>query len=384
VDHRASVAAVRALAAGPDAFFAALDGSERQDADAFAAFLTWHKLLDWVAPALTSERGAAYASAAFRAQLLEHRELRHAHNETLLRASQELRAGFAAAGIGCLFLKGLHFAQRFYGDFDRRHQGDVDVLVRSADFEAALGVLAQLGFDTATNLDDGKPVAERVREIRGPRPEKAPHAVTVRRGVVRLDLHWCLDSRSHASVDEAGLWSRRQRFTLAGQEFETLGDDDALAFLLVSLCGDLRRGACRAKHFLDLYLILRERDRVVDWERFCAEQRARGLLRPCINALALFFNLWGCAPELPGAAACVERRLRLVDVRDGAEALALVERPRGNPENRVWFRRVHPRSRWRFWLWRLTRDLPHTLARATGARDFRLSEATVPDRSPGA
>jgi hypothetical protein len=35
---------------------------------------------------------------------------------------------------------------------------------------------------------------------------------------------------------------------------------------------------------------------------------------------------------------------------------------------------VHPRSRWRFLAWRLTRDLPHSLARLAQARPFPLSE----------
>ncbi len=374
MDHRASVRVVRALAASPDACFAALERAPDYDAEAFAAFLSYHKLLDWVAPVLASERARPWVSAGFLARLIEHPTLRRAHNEALLRASEEIRAAFAAADIDCLFLKGLYFAQRFYGDVNRRHQGDIDVLVRSAHLEAALEVLAQLEFDVTTNLDDGKPVAERLREIRGPVPEKAPHAVSVRRGVVRLDLHWCLDTRSLARADEAGLWSRRRRFTLAGCEFETLGDEDTLAFLLVSLCGDLRRGACRAKHFLDLYLILRELDPTLDWEGFCERMRERGWLPLGINVLAVFLNLWGCADELPGVVASVELRLRQVELRDGAEALALMERPRGNRENRVWYRRVHPRSRWRFQAWRLTRDLPHTLARLAQARAFPLSE----------
>ena len=374
MDHRASIRAVRALADGPDAYYAALARAPGFDPDGFAAFLGHHKLLDWVAPELVSERGEPFVTPAFREQLLAHQKLRRAHNETLLLASEEVRAELAAAGIESLFLKGLYFAQRFHGDVNRRHQVDIDLLVRSAAFEAALSELARLGFDVTLNLDDGKPMAERVREIRGPTRARAPHAVTVRRGAVRLDLHWCLDSRSVARVDEAQLWSRRRRHALLGREFETLGDEDALGFLLVSLCGDLRRGACRAKHFLDLYLMLRELDPLVRWDDFCQRQRELGVLTVAINVLAVFLNLWGCASELPGVTATVTRRLRMVELRDGAEALALLERPRGNPENRVWYRRVHPRSRWRFWIWRTTRDLPHTLARATRPRSFALSE----------
>ncbi len=374
MEHRASVRAVRALATGPETFLGALEREPDFDAGAFEAFLTQHKLLDWVAPALSSQRAERLIPASLRASLIAHQATRRAVNEELRHASEEILAALAARDLACLFLKGLYFGQRFYGDLNRRHQGDIDILVRSAHFEAALEPLAELGFDTATNLDDGKPVAERLRQIRGAGRAKAPHAVSVRRGAVRLDLHWCLDSRSVAHTDEQRLWAQRRPFVLAGCEFETLADEDTLAFLLASLCADLRRGACRAKHFLDLYLILRELDPAVNWESFFERQREQGVLTLAVNVLAVFFNLWGCAEEFPGIVRSLAPRLRRVVLRDGAEALALMERPRGNAENRLWFRRVHPRSHWRFWIWRLTRDLPHTLSRLQRPRRFSLSE----------
>ena len=373
MEHRASVRAVRALAGGPEAFFAALERTPDYDAGAFEQFLSDHKLLDWVAPALASERAKPLVPDAFREKLVDYQALRRAHNAELLRVSAEVCAALARAGLGCLYLKGLYFGQRFYGDPNRRHQGDIDVLVRAAQFEAALEVLARLGFDVTTNLDDGKPVAERLREIRGRSRAKAPHAVTVRRGVARIDLHWCLDSRSVERVDEGQLWTQRRRFSLSGIEFETLCDEHTLAFLLASLCGDLRRGACKEKHFLDLYLMLRELDSVVGWEDFCERQRREGVLALAINVLAVFLSLWDCAAELPGVVGAVAPRLRVVELRDAAEALALMERPRGSLENRIWFRRVHPRSRWRSWVWRLSRDLPHTLERLKPSRGFPLS-----------
>ena len=374
MEHRASVRAVRALAAGPAAFVSALERAPDYDAEAFEAFLTHHNLLDWVAPVLASDRAKPLIPTAFREKLIEYQPTRRARNDELLRVSAEIRSALAEAGFGSLFLKGLYFGQRFYGDVNRRYQGDIDVLVRSAHFEAALQELARLGFDVTTNVDDGKPMAERLREIRGRAPAKAPHAVTVRRGATRLDLHWCLDSRSVQRMDEELLWRQRRRFSLSGHEFETLCDEHTLAFLLVSICGDLRRGACRAKHFLDLYLMLRELDPDVSWEDFCERRREQGMLELSVNVLAVFFSLWGCAAELPRVVAAVTPRLRLVELRDAAEALALMERPRGSAENRAWFRRVHPRSRPRFWAWRLTRDLPHTLTRLKRSRGFSLSE----------
>ena len=78
----------------------------------------------------------------------------------------------------------------------------------------------------------------------------------------------------------------------------------------------------------------------MDWESFCARQREQGVLKVSINVLAVFFALWGCAAEFPGATRALGRRLRMVELRDVEEALALMERPRGSAENR---RLVPPR-----------------------------------------
>ena len=120
--------------------------------------------------------------------------------------------------------------------------------------------------------------------------------------------------------------------------------------------------------------MLRALEPHMNWEGFCERQREQGVLKVSINVLAVFFALWGCAAELPGAARALGRRLRLVELRDAEEALLLMERPRGSLENRVWFRRVYPRSAPRYWAWRLTRDLPHTLARLQSSRAFALPE----------
>ena len=369
------MAVVRALAAGPDAFLSALERAPDYAPAAFEAFLNHHRLLDWVAPVLSSDRAKPRVPDAFRQRLLGYRAARLARNQELLRESVEIRAALAGAGLDCLFLKGFHLGQRFYGDVNRRHQGDIDVLVRSRHLEAALDALGGLGFDVETNLDDGKPVAQRLREIRGSMPSKAPHAVTVSRGSVKLDLHWCLNSRCFDRVAEEPLWTARQRFQLSGCEFETLSDLHALEFQLISLCEDLRRGACREKHFLDLYLMLRALDPLVDWEDFCARQREQGVLKVCINVLAVFLTVWDCAAEFPGVVRSLGRRLRLVELHDAEEALALLERPRGSALNHLWFRRVYPRSRLRYWTWRLTRDLPYTLVRLQPSRGFALPES---------
>ena len=322
--------------ADADAFVSALERAPDYDAAAFESFLTHHQLLDWVAPALSSDRAEHLVPAGFRERLREYRAARLARNQELLRESVEVRSALADAGLGCLFLKGLYFGHRFYGDADRRHQGDVDVLVRSQPAGSRAG-RARRGSATtskpiSTTASPSRSGCARSGDGRPPRRRTRSRCAAA---TTKLDLHWCLNSRSSGRVAEESLWTARRRFQLSGHEFETLSDEDTLAFLLVSLCEDLRRGACRAKHFLDLYLMLRALDPQIDWERFCERQREQGVLKVSINVLAVFLALWGCAAEFPGAAGALGRRLRLVELRDAEEALALMERPRGSAENRA-------------------------------------------------
>ena len=181
---------------------------------------------------------------------------------------------------------------------------------------------------------------------------------------LKVDLHCRLKSRWFHGIDEEAAWAERRTFWLGGREFETLSDEHTLLLLIVSLCFDLRRGACRAKHFLDLYLVLRGLGQALNWERFLAKREQEGLLKVSLNVLAVFLTLWDCAEEFPELALAIEQRRRRVELRDARDALALVTRPRHSQENRVWFQRLCAGSPLAYWSWCLSLDLPHMLRRA--------------------
>jgi hypothetical protein len=364
VDYRTGVLAIRSLVEGEAAFLAALERSPDFDAEAFATFARAHNLREWLTPLVDNERVRSLLSAPFVAALEAERAAQPRRKQVLLELCGEIRTAFDAVEVPCLFLKGLYLGERFYGDVHRRHQYDVDVLVQPADFEAALNALGPLGFDVTT-ATSGKPVARRLRKIRTRSRERAPQTVTVRReDGLEVDLHCRLKSRWFHGVDEQAAWADRRTFWLGGHEFETLSDEHTLLFLIVSICFDLRRGACRAKHFLDLYLVLRALGQTLDWERFLASREQEGLLKVSVNVLAVFLTLWDCAEEFPELALAIEQRWRRVELRDAQDVLALVTRPRHNRENRVWFQRLCPGSPLAYWSWRLSLDLPHTLRHA--------------------
>ena len=117
----------------------------------------------------------------------------------------------AAGGVSCLFLKGLLFAERYYGDPERRHQKDLDVLVPDAQLERSLEILGGCGFDVTVDLESDTPMDARLRRIRHPGRRRVPHAVSIGRDGITLDLHWCLRSRGLSSRDEAAIWPAKVR-----------------------------------------------------------------------------------------------------------------------------------------------------------------------------
>jgi hypothetical protein len=323
------------VAGGERAFAAALEDAADFDARVFAEFIVHHKLLPWLATVGTGERPARLLPAGLVAQLRETRAEQPRVCQRLLSESRAVDAALAGAGVEHLFIKGLFLGQRLYGDSSRRHQFDVDVLVRPADFERALSALADDGWELCDR--------ERLRPIRrGARD--AWHALTLRRQGCALDLHWCLRNRNLPRVDEEDLWRARQRYRIDDAEFETLSDADTLTYLLASIGLDLRRGALRAKLLLDLERALERIGRDLDWEAFLSARAADGLLPLVADVLAVFFHVWDGASEPPALAAARAGLAPSAEAADAQGALALVTRPRNAPENRAWFDRIAPKD----------------------------------------
>jgi hypothetical protein len=359
LDYRTGILATRALREGETAFLAVAERCPDFDPDALAEFARRQNLREWFTPLAESERARALLRAPFVAELEQVRAAQPEEKRALIALCAEVQAALGAAGVPCLFLKGLYLGQRFYGDVHRRHQYDVDVLVRPADRIAALAALTALGMRVTEGDASRLP-----RWHKGSRKREVQALALRDRNGRKLDLHAHTKSDWFAGIDETAYWAERRSFTVAGHELDTLSDHHTLLLLIASLCADVLRSAVRAKHFLDLYLVLRGLGPGFDWERFLAERRRERLLKTSVNALALLLLLWDCAEEFPELARAVERRRRWVEVASAREAVELVTRPRYSPENLVWYERLGARSPRAYWRFRLLRDLPHTLRRA--------------------
>jgi hypothetical protein len=356
LDYRDAIRPVRALAGGLSACEAALEtlaAHGRLQGEAFAGFLAAQFFQDWMAPAAHSAVAHALLPADCLAALAQRGAAQPARVARLVAQAAELREAFADAGIETLVLKGFSLGTRHYPEPERRHQWDLDLLVREDAMHDAFQVLGRLGYLARKEAADGAVVADWISRVRRGVLHRGQHSLGARRDDLRVDVHWRLGGRLADRIDHEALWSQRRAFVLQDERFETLCDEHALTLLLLGIAADLKRGACKGKQWLDLYLALRTLAPTLDWDAFLARRSRERLLRVAVNVLALLGAAWDCGEEWPGLTAALAPHRARVLLPGASDAVALIERPRGAAENKRWYARLYPRSRLHHAAWQL-------------------------------
>ena len=151
----------------------------------------------------------------------------------LLDAFAELASRLSQHGIPALQLKGLIFAERFYGGLDRRPQYDIDVLVPRRRLQRAARLLEQLGY-------------------RGDSYDL--HSRTLVRGSIKVDLHRTLRWAPAYRIDEHAIWADARVAVVDGRQIPTISDGDTLLLLVLSIYEDAGQGTAKLKQLLDLLL----------------------------------------------------------------------------------------------------------------------------------
>lgn len=214
----------------------------------------------------------------------------------LARALPSLRA-LQAAGIELLVLKGgAAFAAGDATPADR-YVGDVDLLVRPADADRALDLLAGQGWGPQS----GGSIA-RVKGRHMPRH----HAVNLARGKDgELDLHWSFLLQNRCAGDDEALWAAAEPASLSGLALRCPAPPWRLLQALTQ--GAQWASGNAADWAIDALVLLRRAD--LDWTRFAREVAARrleglvgvtaGFLRRELG-VALPPALQGLAQAVPG------------------------------------------------------------------------------------
>lgn len=137
-------------------------------------------------------------------------------------ALHELAAALDTAGLSWLAMKGPVLAAHHYPDIGDRGYSDLDLLVHHRDFEAAVRLLEETGFE---HVIRNWPLAERM--LAG--------QVEMRRGPVRIDLHWHLhyarSDRDPYGLRPSAMIARARRVDVSGVAVPTFDPVDTVVTL---------------------------------------------------------------------------------------------------------------------------------------------------------
>ena len=254
---------------------------------------------------------------------------------------------FRTAGGRVLVVKGFHFGERLYGGPERRPQFDVDLLVRARDFKRASRTLQASGFE---------------------RHGYDAHSRTLRFDGVKLDLHHGLARAPAFSADEQSWWKSAVSGQTGGVTYQTLSDEWALVQLLHATYEDVGQGMARLRQLVDLFLLVRELDRTLDWTRFFETRRAESFDVVAVNVLALLTALFGAARDWPRLTAALEARSAVITSDSIEKATPLVFAGRKQTANFQWFASLYPGSLAAYLAWFWFHGFPSNVTGLTASR----------------
>ena len=236
-------------------------------------------------------------------------------NEKLLKELTRVREKTAAAGVEFVVLKGLHLAQRFYGDLDRREMHDIDILIRKPDFREGARALRACGYDSTSRYEMGERLLFAFA-----------HHAEFRRGDVPLDLHVALRAHPALRLDDEAIWAESGECMLGGSPFRVLSDEWVLLNQLLSIHNDIKQGQTTLRAFVDLSMILRGMSDAFGWDGFLARRREDGTFKIAVNVLATFLTLFPREGRFEQATGIVrDHRASLVIPPDRDTYLRLVD-----------------------------------------------------------
>jgi len=182
-------------------------------------------------------------------------------------------------GIPCLGFKGPILAASAYGDLSLRQFGDLDVLVPADRFLSAKSLYLAEGYS------DPKPSSpasdkEGLKDVALLSPD----------GQILVELHSRFASEHFSfNLDDAAMWNRLQRFSLAGMSVRSLSDED----LLLLLCEHGTKHVwLRLAWIADVNVVLRD-CKSLDWGQLLDRSETLGAKRMLLTGLLLAKDLLG-------------------------------------------------------------------------------------------
>ena len=271
-----------------------------------------------VAPYVLRRFGDQLDGTPVRVQLVAMRDEALRHHIRALAATRVITERLADAGVGVLVVKGPVLAEHLHAAPDMRPYNDLDVLVRGAALETAVGALASQGWRV---LDRNWELLNRVGA--GQLHVDGPYGTPI-------DLHWQLvfreDIRRSFPVRVPELFDRSRSIEAGGVEMRTLDAVDTLLHLCLHAA---QSGAHRLIWLKDVERSVKV-DRP-DWDELVRRAGARRLGLVCALVLSKTQRAIGAAVPDDVLKALAPRKARIAFSAVDKLAPAQKATSRGSP-----------------------------------------------------
>jgi len=220
-------------------------------------------------------------------------------NRLLARAQLSLAKRLREARVDALFMKGVFFALRFYGDPNARSIGDIDILLRNpADLDRVERLLLEEGFRRLYRTLFGRRVTQRF-----------VHHFAYGKGPIFVEVHWVLRRQPSLRIDRERLWRDRASVERAGLTFDVLSVEDELLMQVLGVVTDLEVGYLSLKSHVDIYRLLATAGVAIDWNDFFAGRLRERTLRASVWVLSETLYWLDAREDFPMLAAAIDERL---------------------------------------------------------------------------
>lgn len=200
------------------------------------------------------------------------------HNAVLAMEMVRVCRGFEESGLPVLTFKGVATALQLYGSLAGRSAGDIDLLVAEADFDRAVTLLTNHGYER--------------KEIYPPSLQASLWNDQRR---VSIDLHWGVPP-ARFGFHTPPLWQQAQRLNVLGAAVSTLSPEHALLVLAINVVKEPWPPPLH--QLVDFAQVVSCRD-TLDWDVVLREAKELGCQRILAVTMTVIHRLWRIEPPFP-------------------------------------------------------------------------------------
>lgn len=210
----------------------------------------------------------------FQDRLKEHYQQALYQNFLIKNQTDQLLDAFRTYGLEVIPIKGIYFAEEFFGHFAARPTSDIDLLIRKKDIEKAVSLVKEYGFTEEGEQIEGHFHISYTKVLPG-----SPLPLVV-------ELHWDLVKEDTAHLDIQEFW---EGAVPAGKNPYIKRLSHYHAFYMICLHG-WRHNLDSLKYFIDIIQMIHTLKDEIDYEKLLFDAVSHKTYKRMVRTLSIVYQ----------------------------------------------------------------------------------------------